>query len=189
MDTNIPELFAQAKVEPVALSNGFVETGAMEILKRDNPRMAARVKLHEQFSSDFMGMLTLLPVVRNIVSWFVKIPGEADFLNIRTTLEQPEKIAGTLGQFVGKKQAFTLSFTEKDNDRKLKGIKYEVEGKTYIQYGDRWLYFRYPVAIDEIPLKYLLNTELQVGNPALRKFLGVEKLSAAIATKALPAGA
>ncbi|MCD4812441.1 hypothetical protein K8S19_01915, partial [bacterium] len=62
------QMRSQARNDAIAWSNGIiVNEDAFRILQRDNPREAARVRYHEQFSNDFIGMLVLLPGVQRFL--------------------------------------------------------------------------------------------------------------------------
>lgn len=92
------------------------------------------------------------------------------------------ELGQALAQFVKKKQSFTLRY----NGNELKGLLYEVEGKTYIQYGDRWIVIRKTDIERDLPLRDVIDGQLLLGNPSLREFLGMPRVSLAQATKILP---
>jgi len=58
----------QALQQAITWSNGLITNeDAFRILQKDDPREAARVRYHEQFSNDFIGMLVLLPGVKGVL--------------------------------------------------------------------------------------------------------------------------
>lgn len=94
------------------------------------------------------------------------------------------ELGHALAQFVKKKQPFTLRY----NGNELKGLLYEIESKTYIQYGDRWIVIMKADIEKGLPLRDVIDGQLLLGNPSLREFLGMPRVSLAQATKILPKG-
>ncbi|MBN1594404.1 hypothetical protein JW933_00610, partial [candidate division FCPU426 bacterium] len=137
----------------------------------------------------YLRQMALMP--KDLLSAFRR-PGPAaartpwlDFKNIRVSVAPAEHPQGVLGRLVSRTQSFTLNITGKPE---LAGMRYDVEGKTYIQYGDRWAVFDHLLPGSTIPLEHMLDSELLIGNPSLQAFLGIEKLTPPLSTRALPAG-
>ena len=69
-------------------------------------------------------------------------------------------IAGAaFSQFVTEHKEFTLSHQGKT----LKAAFYRIEGKAYIQYGDRWVCIKNFDSNREIPLREVIDTQILLG--------------------------
>ncbi|MEW6517769.1 MAG: hypothetical protein AB1439_12800, partial [candidate division FCPU426 bacterium] len=105
-------------------------------------------------------------------------------VRIRIAMGQPEPVQGqAMSQFVKKQRPFTLSLA----GRTLQGSLLEVEGKTYFQLGSRWVTVD-GVNHERLPLENLLDSEVLLGNPGLRAFLGVKDVTAGQVIKQVPQG-
>ena len=122
-----------------------------------------------------------------------------DFDMSAESARQVDREDGVLSQFITKDTPFTFILGEGEAKKELPGRLYEIEGRTYVLYGDRWVDFgqvdsdsnpyKKIFASSRIPLSGIVDGELLLGNPRLRDFLGIEQLTVKQATRPLPVGA
>ncbi|NTV53738.1 MAG: hypothetical protein HGA76_12150, partial [Candidatus Firestonebacteria bacterium] len=86
-------------------------------------------------------------------------------------------------QFIQKRIKFELAKAE----QRLVGYMFEVEGKTFVQVGNRAVEIN-RTGLKNIPVELFAENELLLGNPALRRFLNVEEVTVEAVLKVLPYG-
>jgi mannose-1-phosphate guanylyltransferase len=104
--------------------------------------------------------------------------------SISLTLEPHATVEGmALSQIITGQKMMTLEL----EGRKLSGALYEAEGKTFLQLGNRWIILG-PAGLKTLPLEGVLDSEILLGNPTLRDFLGIQKINPDVLRQPLPQG-